>query len=166
MRTEDHLRFIDEGGIPALREFARPIWRHTFYPLMDARSADYIFDSWVSVAHLGEMMSQGYRMGYILENGEDVGWFAFLIGPDGRLLISKLYLRPEFQHRGIGSRTLNEIMDIARGEGATYAYLYVFRGNENAQGTYVRNGFTEIRREFEQLAEGVVRDDIVFGRDL
>ena len=166
MRTSGHLRFIDEEGIPALREFARPIWSDTFYPLMDRRSADYIFDSWVSVEHLGEMMSQGFRIGYILEDGETVGWFAFLVGDDHRLLISKLYLLPEFQHRGIGSRTLQEIMDVARGEGATYAYLYVFRGNENSQRTYVRNGFTEIRREFEQIADGVVRDDIVYGRDI
>ncbi len=162
----DHLRFIEEREIPALREFARPIWSDTFYPLMDTRSADYIFDSWVSVEHLSEMMSQGFKLGYIGEDGEDAGWFAFNIESGGWLLISKLYLRPEFQHRGLGSRTLAEIMDYARGQGADYAYLYVFRGNEKAQAVYVRNGFRELRREFEQIAEGVVRDDVVFGRDL
>ena len=166
MRTEGNLRFIDEEGLPELREFARPIWTGTFYQMMDRRSADYVFDAWVSVHHLTEMMSQGFRIGYILDNGETAGWFAFLIDGEGRLLISKLYLLPEFQHRGIGSRTLNEMMDIARREGATYAYLYVYRLNENALKTYLRNGFTEIRREVEELTEGVVRDDIVLGRGL
>ena len=47
-----HLRFIEEADLPALRDFAQPIWQDTFSPLMDKRSADYDFDAWVSVPHL------------------------------------------------------------------------------------------------------------------
>ena len=166
MEGYGHLRFIGKGDLPALVDFARPIWMHTFLPLMDRHSAEYVFGSWVSVEHLSSLMDEGYLMGYIRDGDRDVGWFSFHVQDDRRVLISKLYLLPECQRHGIGSRTLGEIMDYARGHGADYAYLYVFRGNVNAQKVYVANGFIEIRREYEKLTEDVVRDDIVYGRPL
>ena len=159
------MEYVGKEDLPALREFARPIWTETFYPMMPRHSADFVFDAWVNVENLSRMIDEGYRMGYVLEHGERVGWFAFSVSGD-TLHISKLYLRGDSEGKGIGSRILNAMMDIARSEGASRADLNVYRTNERAKRTYERNGFVEIRREVEQLTEDVVRDDIVYGRPL
>lgn len=59
----------------------------------------------------------------------------------GELHVNNVAVRPEFRRNRIGSRLLENTLQVARGYGATIAHLEVRAGNEVAQRLYVRCGF-------------------------
>lgn len=61
----------------------------------------------------------------------------------GRFYLSMLYVSPDFQGQGIGSRMLNLVCDPARG--ARSMRLQVLEGNSGAQAFYEKKGFRTIR---------------------
>jgi ribosomal protein S18 acetylase RimI-like enzyme len=79
------------------------------------------------------------------------GWFIergpfFVFGDDGRILgisgvkdgeLTHLYVDPEAQNRGIGSR----LLEHAKSESPAGLYLWVFQKNEGARRFYERHSF-------------------------
>lgn len=66
--------------------------------------ADTVFNTWLSPDAIRG--TEGYELAYIEEGGEDAGFTAIHHEDADTVYISKLYLRPEFQGRGLGIRTL------------------------------------------------------------
>ena len=77
-------------------------------------------------------------------NGVDVGIWVVLREPT-RLVLSKIYLLPEFQRRGIGSDLLDRL--IREAEGARLPiHLRLLKANP-ALSLYARKGFRVVRLE-------------------
>lgn len=60
----------------------------------------------------------------------------------GGLEIERIYVATAFQGRGMGSRMLEEITNLARGAGKRYVWLGVWQKNPGAIRFYERHGFT------------------------
>lgn len=60
----------------------------------------------------------------------------------GGLEIERIYVTTAFQGRGMGSRMLEEITNLARGAGKRYVWLGVWQKNPGAIRFYERHGFT------------------------
>ena len=68
-------------------------------------------------------------------------------GPhDGRLVVWKLYVLPEYQGRGIGARLLERVVEGARGLYPEIRAAYL-DGHVSARGFYEHKGFVEAERE-------------------
>jgi ribosomal protein S18 acetylase RimI-like enzyme len=104
------------------------------------------------------MISEGYEIGYIIENGERIGLYSFRIEGDSRFHISKLYLEQRFRGRGLGRKALEMMFDIARENGCTQAYLEVYHNNKIAFDMYLKAGMTDYHRYRESAGNGYYRD--------
>jgi ribosomal-protein-alanine N-acetyltransferase len=84
-----------------------------------------------------------------------VGYGIFAIEQD-RAHVLNLCVRPEFQGRGLGTRLLNHLLNLARRRGARYALLEVRPSNYAARGLYQRMGFARsgVRKRYYPAADG------------
>ena len=71
-------------------------------------------------------------------NGEDVGWVEFRRTGD-EIFLKQLYILPEHQRRGVGSRVMRLLLEERRGAAKSMA-LFVLKNNP-AHGFYERHGF-------------------------
>ena len=118
-----------EEDVPQILEQGRALIRQ--YEDLSSLPAEEIF-AWMerkTRRFLGE-----YRR--ILADGETAGWIR-LHEEDGQLELDDLYLLPRFQNRGIGTWTLETILNEHPGP----VFFYVFTGNTGAVRLYERLGF-------------------------
>lgn len=82
--------------------------------------------------------------------------------------ISNLYVHPEWQGEGLGSRLLSALTDRQRDAGATEQHTYVFEENEPAIGFYESRGFVATERFPAAAVDGVEpgTDAVQFTRSL
>ncbi len=153
---------MDESGLVTLRpgthddiasfvELGRAVVPPTYAPI-DAAYAQRMLDEWwtpevfatslarnahvvaerrgqvVALANLGRL-TRSYRDFPDVEGEREVMW--------------KLYVHPEHQGLGIGSRLLGEIEALVEGD---ELWLEVVAGNEQAVGFYEAHGFAEVER--------------------
>lgn len=81
--------------------------------------------------------------------------------------ILNLCVRPEFQGRGLGTRLLQHLLNLARRHGARYALLEVRPSNYAARTLYQRMGFVRsgMRKNYYP-ATGGHEDAIIMTREL
>lgn len=70
-------------------------------------------------------------------SGEKVGYFHFCKNEDGEYELDDLYIFPEYQNRGIGTRIVQRCCASV----SEPVMLYVFRRNQGAVALYRRLGF-------------------------
>lgn len=98
---------------------------------------------------IGTLLSDP-SLGFVLrveQTGRVVGYLAVCFGYSiefgGRdAFVDELFLEPAARGRGIGALALERATRLARDEGALALHLEVERGNEAAQRTYERHGFS------------------------
>lgn len=73
----------------------------------------------------------------VLADGKTAGYFRFVPGEDGMYELDDLYIFPEFQCRGIGTKIIETCCEQVE----CPVYLYVFVRNERAAALYRRLGF-------------------------
>lgn len=100
-------------------------------------------------AYLQEKMARGSRV-YLLIEGSPVG----VVSVSGSL-IEDLYILPEKQNRGFGSRLLRFAMDACAGTPT----LWILENNRGAERLYRRMGFRETGRR-NAITDGL--DEIEF----
>ena len=90
----------------------------------------------------------------ILADGEHAGFYRFVPSGD-RMELDDLYIFPEFQGRGIGSR----VIETCCGETSKPVMLYVFIRNTRAWKFYQRLGF-EVRETISDSRYIMVREKL------
>ncbi|HNQ05495.1 MAG TPA: GNAT family N-acetyltransferase [Thiobacillaceae bacterium] len=150
----------------ALVELAGLIWRKS-YPGM------------ISAAQIEYMLAQRYKPGLVrqlLARGD--AWLAArareaLVGfahgfplAGGDYKLDKLYVHPDLQRHGIGSRLLVEMARHARHRDASRLILRVNRQNHNAIQAYLKHGFRVADLVVEDIGGGFVMDDYVMVKEL
>jgi ribosomal protein S18 acetylase RimI-like enzyme len=92
--------------------------------------------------HQDEFVSATTR--FVLLRGTSIGWWAFR-EQDGYLLISALYILPQFQRRGVGTWCLSQILSETD-QGKREVRLGVLENNRGARRFYEKFGFQVVRR--------------------
>jgi ribosomal protein S18 acetylase RimI-like enzyme len=87
----------------------------------------------------------GGDVSIIVANRRPVGWLQ-LQDADDALYLHQLYIAPEYQGRGIGTRLIESILRRAR-EMAVPVHLWVVRNNDHARRLYQRLGFEMVEQD-------------------
>jgi len=83
---------------------------------------------------------------YVAVVGEEVIGFAqFMMREDRRGELTRIYVLPEWQRRGVGSRLLREGLAALSTHGAEKVFVHVEKDNAKGTGFYERSGFHQIR---------------------
>jgi [ribosomal protein S18]-alanine N-acetyltransferase len=82
-------------------------------------------------------------------NGTIVGYISFWVVAE-EVQIQNVIVEKDYRGRGIASRLLNSMMEIARSQGVLNATLEVRSGNKSAISLYLKNGFVVkgVRRKY------------------
>lgn len=138
------VRPATEADLDAVIEVGHRTWPTTYEPIAGADFVAMGLAKWWSADAIRPLITRG-RVTVAEVDGVVVGVVA--AGPhDGRLVLWKLYVLPEYQGRGIGARLLERVVEGARGLYPEIRAAYL-DGHLSARGFYAHKGFVEVERE-------------------
>ena len=158
---------VQEEHLPAISELAGVIWRACYPGIITHAQIDYMLARMYSLDVLrDEIRSQGIRYDQLLVDGKPAGFASY--GPTsepGVMKLHKLYLLPEMQGRGLGSRLLQHVVREVRAGAGRRLILSVNKRNAKAITAYQRNGFVIAESVVTDIGGGFVMDDYVMAKE-
>lgn len=153
--------------MPEIAALAGVIWRAVYPGIISPEQIDYMLARMYAVEEMERQLGQGTVFLRLLNNGELIGFAAHspTSNPAERKL-DKLYIHPDHQRHGHGSRLLNHVMNEARALGCTSLMLTVNKRNTKAIAAYEKNGFVIRESIVADIGGGYVMDDFVMVRIL
>jgi GNAT superfamily N-acetyltransferase len=192
-RTSDRVKIISaaETDFPAIAELAAVIWRACYPGIISHAQIDYMLARMYALDTMREeIQSQGIRYKLLFVGGKPAGFASY--GPTEETAgfdpissstvgtprcgvrtapravptfkLHKLYLLPELQGRGLGSRLLQHCEQEVRAAGARRLILSVNKRNAKAIAVYQRNGFVIAESVVTDIGGGFVMDDYIMAK--
>jgi len=156
-----------EVDLPGIAALAGVIWRAVYPGIISPAQIDYMLARMYDVEELTQQSRAGTVFLRLLVDGRLIGFAAHspTCDPAERKL-DKLYLHPDHQRQGHGSRLLQQVMADARALGCTSLVLTVNKRNAKAVAAYAKNGFVVRDAIVADIGGGFVMDDYVMARAL
>ncbi len=162
----DFLNIKTDNQINELTILASEIW-HEYWPcLLTTEQINYmvnLFQSYEAVKSAIE--NKGYIYKIIRYNGENAGYFG-VCSEDNKLFLSKLYVKKDYRHCGIGKSAFEHILEIARTLNKQIIYLTVNKNNKTAICAYLKWGFKNVKSVVTDIGCGFVMDDYIMEYNL
>lgn len=153
--------------IGVLAGIADEVWHEWFSSILSAGQIDYMVEKFQSVpAVTKQIREDGYRYYYIHRGGVHMGYTAIHPESDGRLFLSKIYLKKEYRGKGYASKALAYIKDMCCAEGYNAIWLTVNKHNDNSIAVYEHCGFKRIGEGVTDIGGGYVMDDYFYQLDV
>lgn len=147
--------------IERLAVLAKNVWQEYFTSLLKEGQVEYMVEKFQSVPALTQQIGHdGYRYYFMQCNDKPVGYIG-IKEEDGKLFLSKLYLKRSHRGKGIASRAFAFLEGICAAKSLSTIWLTVNRYNENTIAIYKKKGFTVIREQAVDIGGGYVMDDFV-----
>ena len=150
-----------DKDILLLVNLSSSIW-HEYWPaILSVRQIDYMLNKFQSFDVIkSQIRDEGYIYNLIYNDKVPAGYFA--IHPEiNKLFLSKLYIKKEFRHLGIGSEAFDKICKTAEKLNKKSVYLTVNKYNINSVKAYKKWGFKQIDAVVTDIGEGFVMDDFI-----
>jgi GNAT superfamily N-acetyltransferase len=165
--TQTKIIRATEADLPAISELAGVIWRVCYPGIITHAQIDYMLARMYSLDVLrDEIRSQRIRYDQLLVDRKPAGFASY--GPTsepGVMKLHKLYLLPEMQDRGLGSRLLQQVEHEVRAGAGRRLILSVNKRNTKAIAAYRRNGFVIVESVVTDIGGGFVMDDYIMAKD-
>lgn len=148
---------VKKDEINELAKLASEIW-HEYWPcILTAQQIDYMVEKFQSEHAIREQMqNENYTYYFIRENKKNAGYVGVSDKKD-YLFLSKLYIKKEFRHHGLGRFAFEKIKDL----GFNKIRLTVNKYNKNTIDAYLKYGFKTIDSVVSDIGCGFVMDDYI-----
>ena len=160
------IRAATEADIPLLRDLAQRIWRECYPGIITPEQIEFMLGWMYSEDEIRRQLAAKIPWGIAMLDGTPVGYLSWQLDDDGRVKISKLYVLPQHQRRGLGARMLDHICTCARAVGAHALWMQVNKRNERAIGAYLKAGFHLEKKAMFDIGGGFVMDDYLMARSV
>lgn len=159
------IRIAREEDLPEIATLAGVIWRAVYPGIISHEQIEYMLARMYAVGELARQAGQGTVFLRLLNGGELIGFAAHSpTGNAGERKLDKLYVHPDHQRHGHGSRLLNHVMDAARALGCASLMLTVNKRNTKAIAAYEKGDFVIRESVVADIGGGFVMDDYVMAR--
>lgn len=148
----------DSDLIKTVAKLAAEIWTEHYTPIIGKDQVEYMLEKFQSQAAITEQINQGCQYFLIKDNRDFAGYFAIQPKQD-ELFLSKFYVKPSCQGRGLGRKSLNFIEEIALEKGFTKITLTVNKHNTKSIKIYEKLGFKNAGPLTTDIGNGFVMDD-------
>ena len=150
------------NDIKLLADLASEIW-HEYWPcLLTDAQIDYMVDKFQSEkAIIEQIQNQNYTYYFLIQDGKIAGYTGVAPKED-YLFLSKLYLKKEFRHKGLGEKAFDKI----KNSGSQKIRLTVNKHNTSAYNAYLKYGFKVIDSVVTDIGSGFVMDDFIMEYEL
>lgn len=146
---------------------ADEIWHEFFPTVLSAEQIDYMVEKFQSAQAMKEQLkSEGYKYFLLLNGGTRVGYIAIRHDSDGRLFLSKLYIKKEHRGKGFATEVFEFLKRYCRENGLNAVWLTVNKHNATAISVYEKRGFRRIGEGVTDIGNGFVMDDFYFQLDV
>lgn len=131
------------ADLPAVRALLVETWHATYDNLYGARRVTEITDDWHSLANLAAQSRREGTVFLVALDGDAVlGTSLARLKAGGKVLLDRLYIRPDAQRRGVGKRLLEAT--CARFPAQSLIRLEVEPQNISAIRFYEKQGFVAV----------------------
>jgi GNAT superfamily N-acetyltransferase len=156
--TAEHYRTMEALG--------RVIVPEVYVPYFPREWADYLVESSHTAIALAAQATQGYRH-YRVEVDEVLaGYFALHERGDGIMVLSHLYLRPDFRGKGLGQQVMEFVHREAVELRVAGIELLVLRKNIGVVNFYQRNGYAIAKEVLTPIGPGAELEDYLMRKEM
>lgn len=150
--------FIRVTNVKELAHLASNIWHEYWTEILSPEQIDYMVENFQSEhAIKRQIENENYSYYFIVENGENAGYFGVSDKSD-HLFLSKLYISKNYRRKGLGSKAFEKIKEIA---GSRKIQLTVNKYNSNTIKAYKKWGFKTVNSVVTDIGQGFVMDDYI-----
>lgn len=158
---------LTDTQIETAAALADEIWHEFFPSVLTAEQIDYMVEKFQSARAMKEQMaSEGYKYFLLLNGGTRVGYTAIKHDTDGRLFLSKLYIKKEHRGKGYATEVFEFLKRYCRENGLSAVWLTVNKHNETAISVYEKRGFYRSGEGVTDIGNGFVMDDFYYRLDV
>lgn len=168
----DHRRLylqsvITQEGIQSVKALAERIWPLVYCHILGADQIDYMMKMMYSAAAIQNELGRGVEYYLVLDAaGRHIGYFSLYQVSETVGKLDKLYLVSAARGAGRGQVLLDWCVSWGRRRNLKQLVLNVNKHNTAAQQAYLRANWKCLRSECNDIGNGFVMDDFVFGIDL
>lgn len=150
----------NKEDIKKVADLAEVIWHEYFSALLSPEQIDYMVEKFQSYEAISKAVDdEGYKY-YMAYCGDDLcGYLGYHNEGDGKIFISKIYVRADMRKKGIASAMLEQLR-LDEPEAKTW-YLTVNRYNSGSIAVYKKRGFETVKEQVTDIGNGFVMDDYV-----
>ncbi len=154
-------RIVDKVHIKELADLASEIW-HEYWPcLLSEEQIDYMVEKFQSESAIIEQIkNENYAYFFIIKDSVKCGYFGISRKED-YLFLSKLYLKKEYRHQGIGRKAFEKIVEIAKDFGYSSIKLTVNKNNKKTIDAYLKYRLAIIDKAVTDIGNDFVMDDYI-----
>lgn len=153
------IKAITTDDVKKLQQISRETFKTTFDPYTaPADMKRFLAEDYETGKLIEEIKCPDSRFYFLLVTGEIAGYLKINVGNaqteklrENALEVERIYLRTNFQHRGLGNVLLDFAEERAREEGKDYLWLGVYEKNIPAQHFYKRHGFEKVSEHTFQV---------------
>jgi diamine N-acetyltransferase len=150
---------------PAIRTIACKTWPHTFCAVMPKEQIDYMLELIYNEQSLKEqMVKKKHQFLLVLKNDDPVGFASYELNyrNASQLMVHKIYLLPQSQGLGIGTKVFDYLTGIAKTNNQKLLRLKVFYKNNKAEAFYKKYGFANAGTESTDIGNGyIILDNVM-----
>lgn len=150
IQTEEkmNIRPAEPEDAEEIHEVALKSWKDTYIQIFSEETIEEIIGDWYGIEDLREQAE--HPMFYVAEIDEQVTGFVHISVEGRKATLHRIYLDPEYQGEGIGSK-LYEKVESEIEEEADSIELEVLAENEKGNNFYRKHGFEEQETEEIEL---------------
>ncbi len=148
-------------NIRDLAQLTSEIWHEYWVEILSPEQINYMVEKFQSEKAITQQIAEeNYTYFYIEQNNIIAGYIG-LSKKEDYLFLSKLYIKKEFRHQGIGTQVFEFIKDFALKNNYKKIILTVNKYNSNTIKAYNKWGFKEIDSVVTDIGNGFVMDDYI-----
>jgi ribosomal protein S18 acetylase RimI-like enzyme len=148
MKVEADIRLAVAQDVVGIGNVARRTWKDTYTGIILPENQKRFLERWYTPAALEKAIGQDNSWFYVaVAERRVIGFAQFVIREGRRGQLTRIYVLPEWQRQGVGSRLLGEGVAILSAHGAEEVFAHVEKDNAKGIAFYERQGFCR-GREF------------------
>jgi len=162
-------RKIGIEDLPKIRMIAYETWPTTFGQVLSSEQISYMLDLIYNKHSLRkQLLEKGHHFILAEKDSQSLGFTSYEINynSEPQLMIHKIYLLPESQGLGIGTKLLNLLAETGLQNNNKRLRLKVYFENTKAIGFYEKYGFKKIGTESTDVGNNYTILDIVMVKEL
>lgn len=151
----------NDKQIQEIAELAEIIWHEHFVPIIGKEQVEYMVDKFQSYRALKEQIENDYEYYQIINSGEFCGYCGIHQEDDGRLFLSKLYLKKEARGRHLASQAFEFLKALCKERNLSAIWLTCNKHNDDSLAVYRHFGFETIDTQEADIGNGFIMDDYI-----
>jgi len=155
------------SDISSICSIAHATWAVAYKDILSTEQMEYMLESMYSNKSLVHQINTGHRFIMLLQNDIPEGFISFEFGYGSVTVVKihKYYILPSTQGKGLGTRLLDTITELAKQQGMDTITLNVNRFNESVE-HYKARGFSIVGSEDIDIGNGFLMEDYIMEKKI